>query len=130
MRVVTVDSPRRENAFSKAVLTGPADVVHDLVLAILADGVADSSGDGVERLVPGGLFPFTFASFAGAVEWLKDAIGIGDLVQRCGTFRAVASTRAGVFRIAFKLLHLAGDLVDVGQQPTRRLTVEARRRHE
>ena len=130
MRVVTIDSPRREDAFCESIFAGAADVIHDLVFPILADGFADATGEGVECFIPGGAFPFTFAAFAGAFERVKDAIGIGDLVQSGGTLGAVASARTGVFRITFKLLDLAGDFVDIGQQPARRLAVEARCGHE
>src|SRR5438045_98633 len=114
---MTIDSPGRQDALSETVFAGPADVVHDLLFTILDDCLAYSISDRVERFVPRGAFPPTFASFAGAFERVQDAIGIGNLVESCGAFRAVASSRAGVFGIPFKLLHLARDLVDIGQQP-------------
>ena len=35
-----------------------------------------------------------------------------------------------MFGVTFKLLHFAGDFIDVGEEPARRLAVEARRRHQ
>ena len=120
-----VDSPRRENAFGEAVFAGTSDVIHDLVPTIFDDGVANARGDRVECFVPGGAFPFSFATFSGAFEWIKNAIGIGYLVECRWTFGAVAPARAGMFRIAFKLLNFARDFVDIREQSTRRFAVEA-----
>src|SRR2546425_1022434 len=46
------------------------------------------------------------------------------LVERRRTFGAVASTRARMFGIAFKLLHLAGNFVDVREQTAGRFAIE------
>ena len=64
-----------------------------------------------------------------ALERVQDALGILHLVQRRRPFGAGAATAAGMHRVAFELLDLAGRLVDVGQQPAGRLAVEADRRH-
>src|ERR1043165_3226173 len=127
---MAVDAPRCEDAFSETVLTGTTDVIHDLVTAIFDDGVANACGDRVEGFVPGGALPISFAAFAVAFEWIQDAVGIGYLVESCRAFGAVASARTGMFGIPLKLLHLAGDLIDVSEQPARRLAVEAGRRHK
>jgi hypothetical protein len=94
---VTVNSPGGENAFSETIFTGTADVIHDLVAAILRRSLCECARRCVERFVPGGAFPFSFAAFAGAFEWIKNAIRIGYLVECCRTFGAVAATRAGMF---------------------------------
>ena len=70
-------------------------------------------------------FPFSCAAFSGAFEWIKNAIGIGYLIECGRTFGAVAPARAGMFGIAFKLLNFASDLVDVSEQAARGLAVEA-----
>ena len=119
MRVVTVDSPGRENAFSETIFAGAAHVIHDLMTSIFENGVTNACGDGVECFVPGGPFPFSFAALAGAFEWVKNAIGISYLIECRGTFGAVASTRTWVFGITFKLLNLAGDFVDIREQSAR-----------
>jgi hypothetical protein len=46
-------------AFRETVFAGPADVIHDLLSAILDDGFADAVGDRVECLVPGRAFPLS-----------------------------------------------------------------------
>src|SRR6185369_4927509 len=127
MRVVSVNSPGRENTFRETVFTGPADVIHDFVTAVFDDCFANASRDGIERFVPSGLFPFPFTAFTGAFERKKNAVGIGYLVQRCRTLRTVAAARTWMFRIAFKLLYFACDLVDVSQQAARGLAIEAGR---
>src|SRR6185369_12050220 len=113
------DSPRRENAFGGTILAGPADVIHDFVSPVFDDCVPNASGDGIERLVPRGLFPFSFTAFTGTFQRKKYAVGIGYLVQRCRTFCTVAAARTWMFRIPLELLHLASDLVDVSQQAAR-----------
>src|SRR5690349_18405767 len=104
---MTVNAPRRENAFSETVFAGTTDVIHDFVTTVFDDCVANAFSENVECFVPGGAFPFTFAAFARAFEWVKDAIGIGYLVERCGTFSAIPSPRSRMLGIPLELLHLA-----------------------
>ena len=115
MRVVTINTPGGEYAFSETIFTGAANVIHDLVAPVFNDRFANARGDIVKRRVPGSLFPFSCAAFTGALEWKQNAIGIVNLVERRRAFGAVSAARTRVFRIAFKLLDLAGDLVDVGK---------------
>ena len=116
---MSVDSPGSEDAFGKAVLTGPTDVIHDLVPSILNDSVANTRGDRVECFVPRGAFPLSLAASSRAFEWKENAIGIRYLVECRRTLGAVAPTRPRMFRIPLKLLHLARDLVDVREQAAR-----------
>src|ERR1044072_5063197 len=97
---------------------------------VLDDRIANAPRECVECFVPRRAFPFSFATFACAFEWEKNAIGIGYLIECCGTLRAVAATRARVFRIAFKLLNVTRDFVDVSEQATRRFAVETRGRDD
>ena len=122
---MAINSPGGEDAFGETIFTGTPDVIHDLVAAVLDDRFTNARGDVVKRRVPTDAFPFAFAAFAGALEWIKNAIGIVNLVECRRTFGAVAPARPRMLRIAFKLLHLAGDLVDVGKQPAGRFAVEA-----
>ena len=115
MRVVTINTPRSEYPFGKAILAGSADVVHDLVATFFNDCFSDSCRDRIERFIPGGAFPLSFAAFARPFQWIKDAIWISYLVKCCRTFGAVATARTGVFRIALEL----------GKQTARRFAVEA-----
>src|SRR6185369_5774156 len=50
MRVVTVDAPRGENTFGEPVFAGPANVIHDLLTAVLDDRVANALRERIERL--------------------------------------------------------------------------------
>ena len=52
MRVVTVHAPGGENALGEAILAGTADMVHDLVVALLIDRLADASRDIVQSFHP------------------------------------------------------------------------------
>jgi hypothetical protein len=104
------------NALSETVFARTTDVIHDLVSTVFDDRVANARGECVERFVPGGAFPFAFAAPACPFEWIQNAIGIGYLVERRGTFGAVAAARARMFGIAFELLHFARDFVDVSEQ--------------
>src|SRR6185369_5985682 len=97
---------------------------------VLDDRIANALCECVECFVPGRAFPFSFAAFACTFEWIKNAIWIGYLVQRCRAFRAVASTRARVFGVAFKLLNVARDFIDISEQATCRFAVEARGRDD
>src|SRR5689334_13387149 len=116
VRVVTIDTPRREDALSKTVFTRPADVIHDLLSTVFDDRFANARGERVECFVPGRAFPLSFAAFASAFEWIKNAIRICYLVECGRTFGTVATARAWMFRIAFELLHFPRDFVDVSKQ--------------
>jgi hypothetical protein len=119
-----------QDPFDIAVVAGPADVVQDLVLAALAEGPADAAADVVEGVVPGDPLPLAGPAGAAAAQWVQDALGVVDLVQRRGTLGAVPSPAGGMMRIALQLVDLAGLFVDPGDQTAVGLTVEARRRDE
>src|SRR6185503_6807240 len=121
---MTVDPPRGENTLGEAIFTGPSNVIHDFVTAIFHDCVANTRGERVESFIPRGAFPFSFTAFSRAFEWVKNAIRIRYLVECGRTFGAVASTRAGVFRIPLEFLNLAGDFVDVSKQSASRFAIE------
>ena len=113
---MTVDTPRREDAFSEAVFTRATDVIHDFIAAIFHDGFSNPCCDVFKRFVPTDTFPFSFTTFPGALQRIKNAIGIGDLVECRGTLGAVAPARSRMFGIAFKLLYFACYFVDIGKQ--------------
>src|SRR5438874_222779 len=103
MRVVTVNTPGGEYAFSETVFARPPNVVHDLIASIFNDRFPNARCNIVKRCVPGGLFPFTLAAFAGTLQRIKNAIGIMDLIKSCRTLGAVAPPRSGMLGIAFEL---------------------------
>ena len=116
MRIVTVNAPRRENAFGESIFAGTPDVIHDFVATIFDDRFANAGSDIVEDSIPIDAFPFTFAAFARALQGIKNTIGIGDLIQGRRTFGAVASATPRILWIAFKLLNLVRVFVDVSEQ--------------
>ena len=91
VRVVPVDAPGREHALGEAVLARTADVVHDLVVPVFLQRLADAGGDVVERVVPRDTLPLPFSTPAGPLQRMEDAVGIGDLVERGRTLGAVAA---------------------------------------
>src|SRR6266478_3912513 len=125
MRVVPVNTPSGEDALGKTVFTGPADVIHDLVTTLLNDCFANATGNVIQRVIPTYSFPLAFTAFARALKRIKNAIRIGDLIQSRRSLGAIATARAWMLWITFKLLHLAGGFVDVGQQTASRFAVEA-----
>src|SRR5207247_4622542 len=129
VRFVPVNAPRRENSFRESIFAGTPDVIHDLVATIFDDGFANARGDIVEDSIPTDAFPFTFTAFARALQRIKNAIGIGDLIQRRRTFGAITSAAPRILRIAFELLNLVGLFIDIGQQPARGLAAETSGRH-
>src|SRR2546426_5347055 len=130
MRVVPVDAPRRENPFGESVFARASDVIHNFVATIFHDRFADSRSDCIKHFIPAYTFPLAFAPLACPLERIKDAIGIGNLVQRRRAFGAVAPSAPRILRIAFELLNLVRVFVDVSEQPARRLTVKARGRYK
>src|SRR6476469_2131115 len=125
MGVVTVYAPGGEDALSKTVFTGSADVIHDFVAAIFDYSLTNAVGNIIQNPVPRDSFPFSLPAFAGALEWVKNAVGILNLVKGGRAFGAVAAARSGMLGIAFKLLNVAGNFVDVGQQTASGLAIEA-----
>ena len=125
MRVVAVHAPRGQDSFGEAVLSRPADVVHDLVAPSIGDRASHADRDVVEGFVPGDPHPLTRAAPADPLERIENAIGVGDLVERGRTLGAVPAPRARMFGVAFELPDLQGVLVHVRQQPARRFAVEA-----
>src|SRR5688572_3211063 len=113
MRVVTVDAPGGEYAFSKTILTRTSDVIHDLLTAIFNNCFSDSTCQLVQHFIPAHPLPFSFASFARAFERIENTIGIGDLIQRGWTLGAISATRARMLGVAFELLYFARGFVDV-----------------
>ena len=130
VRVVAVHVPGGQDALGVAVLPGPAHVVHHLVVALLGDRLADARRDVVEGLVPGHALPAVLAALAGALQGEEDAVGVFHLVEGRRPLGAASPARARVLGVALELLHLERLAIDVGEQPARRLAVEAGGRDE
>jgi len=129
--VVAVDSPGVEDALQvDQLVAGPAEVIHHFLRPPLDQRLPDPARDVVERLVPRDALPLAAATLARAPHRITDALGIVDLVERGRALRTVAAAAAGMDGIALELLDSARGLVDVGEQPARRLAVEADGRNQ
>src|SRR5205814_2248833 len=130
VRVVTVNSPRRENSFRESIFARPPNVIHDLIAAIFDNRFPNSRCNIIEHFIPTNPLPFSFPAFPASLQRIKNPIRISNLIQRRRPFRTIPPARSRIFRIAFKFLNLVRVFVDVSEQPARRLAVEARRWHE
>ncbi len=127
MAVVPIHAPRAQHALHVAIVSRSPDVVHHLVAAVLTNGGAYFGGESVQRLVPRRALPLALAALARALQGIQYALWIVDLVDGGRAFGAVAPATARMVRVALKLLDSPALLVDIGQQPTGRLAVEADR---
>ena len=128
--VVPVHPPGGEGVEHEAVLAGPSDVVDDLVAALFLDGLADSPGDVVERIIPAHALPFALAALSGALHRVEDAIRVVDLVHRHPALGAVTPARGGVEGVTLDFSDFQIVLVHIGQQPAARLAVKTKGGHQ
>ena len=126
MAVVGVDAPGVHDALVvEELVAGPPHVVHDLVAPSLHQGLADPSGQVVQRFVPAHPLPPAAAPGPHALHGVEYALGVIHLVDRGRALGAVPAAAPGVLRVALELADLQGLLVHVGQQTARGLAVEA-----
>ena len=130
MRVVAIYGPRGQHALGVSVLTGAPDVVHDLLVTLLLHRPTDARGDVVQGIVPRHPLPLPFPAGTRPFERIQDAIRVGDLVDGRGSLGAVAPPGTGVLGVSLELADLQRVPIDVREQPTSGLAVEARRRHQ
>ena len=115
VRVVAVDAPRSEHALGVAILAGSPDVVDNLVLAVLVEGLANARGDRIERLVPRDALPLALAAFPDPLQRVQNAVGVVDLVVRRRPLGTVAAARSRMLRVALELTNAPCVLVDVSE---------------
>src|SRR5690606_36024533 len=113
-----------------AVVARPADVVHDLVVAALAEGAADAAADVGQGLLPADPLPAALAPPPGTPQRMEDPLRVADLVERGRALGAVAAPAGGVQRVALEPGDLARVLVDPGHEAAVRLAVEAGGGHQ
>src|SRR5882724_2244653 len=130
MRVMAINPPGRQNSLSEPILTGRADVIHDLIAPIFNDGGANPSGDVIKRAIPIDTLPFSLAPLSRSLQREENPIRISNLIDRGWPFGTVSSTRSRVLGVAFELLNCTSVFVDISEQPARRLTVKASGRDE
>src|SRR5439155_1366114 len=103
--------------------------IHQSAIDAVFDNRVSSTQTRAPR-VPRDALPLAGATLARAPHRITDALGIVDLVERGRALGAVAAAAAGMDGIALELLDSARGLVDVGEQPARRLAVEADGRNQ
>ena len=130
MAVVPVDPPSLQDALHGPLVSRPPHVVHHLVVPLLDEGAPDARRDVVERFIPGNALPLLLAATSRAPHRIEDSLGVVDLVDGGGPLRAISAAAAGVERVPLETPDGVRLLVDVGEQPARRLAVEARGRDE
>src|SRR5436309_1348259 len=104
MAVVPIHPPRSQNAFHVAIVTGPPNMIHDLVAPSLDNRRPDLRGEGVKYLIPRRAFPLALSALARALQRIENALWIVDLVNRRWSFGAVTPATARVIRVALHLL--------------------------
>ena len=124
--VVGIDAPGVHDALViEELMSGAPHVVHDLVAAVLLEGLPDPSGQIVQHFVPGHAFPLAAAALSRPFHGVEDAFRVIHLVDGGRALGAVPAAAARMFRIALELAYLLRFLVHVGQQAAARLAVEA-----
>ena len=122
---MAIDAPRLQHPVGVAFVPGAADVVDHAVARAGIERVADFCRDFVQRLFPRDALPLARTALALALQRVKDALGIVNLVDGRRPLGAVTAAAGGMRRVAFELAHPPGLLVDVSEHPAGRLAVEA-----
>jgi len=113
--VVSVNAPGGQRAQGEVIFAGATDVVHDFLVAILLDGLADTPADVLQRRLPGDLLEVSLAALSDALQGSQDAFRIVHLIDRRRPLGAGAATAARMVRVSLKFRNLAGFLVDIRQ---------------
>src|SRR6266850_3170529 len=129
--VMPVDAPGvKDPLMIEQLMARPADVIHDLVASIFFQRFAYSCRDVVENFVPAHSFPFSLSPLSHTLQGITNALGIGDLIERRWPLGAIASSAAGVLRVAFESADAQRFLVDETEEAARGLTVKTDRRND
>src|SRR4030095_8354805 len=102
MGIVAVNTPRRKYALGVPILSWSTDMIHHLVSPTLLDSRANALGDVAQRIIPRHLRPTPCSPFADTFQGVKNPVGVVDLIESRGSFRAVASARRGMLWVALK----------------------------
>src|SRR5215510_9125672 len=128
--VMSVDTPGVQDPLViKQLVARTADMIHDLIASILFQRFAYSCRNIVENFVPAHPLPFSLSPLSDSLQRITNALRIGYLVQGRRPLRAVASTAAGMFGIAFEAPDAQRFLVDETEKTARRLAVKTDRRN-
>src|SRR5262249_23217649 len=111
--VVPVDAPRLQHALDVAFMSGPADVVDDLVTPSFLQSLADACRDQLDSLLPADRLPLAFAARADAPQRMEDTIRVIDLVDGRRPLGTEPAATRGMDGIALELADRVRLLVDV-----------------
>src|ERR1017187_3368499 len=106
MAVMPIHTPRAQYPLHVAVVPRSPDVIHHLIAPSLDKRGANFGGKGVQHFVPGRAFPLALATLTDTLQGIQDALRVMHLVDRRGTFGAVAPTTARMVGVALQLLDL------------------------
>src|SRR5437016_2824256 len=122
--IMSVYAPGVKNPLMiEQLMARPADVIHDLVASIFFQRFAYTCRDVVENFIPAHSFPFSFSPLSHPLQGITNALGIGYLIERRRSLCAIASSAAGVLRVAFESADAKRFLVDETEAAARRFTV-------
>src|SRR5579859_3516972 len=95
--IVAIDAPGvQDTLVVEKLVAGPANVIHDFVLAPFLKRFTNACSQIVQDLVPGHALPFSCSALAGTAQRIKDALRIVHLVDCGRPLGAVASATARV----------------------------------
>src|SRR5262245_25066004 len=123
--VVPVDAPGVQDPLViKQLVARTSDMIHDLVAPILFKRFAYLCRDIVQNFVPTHALPLSLSPLSHPLQRITNALRIGCLVQGRRPFRAVSSTAAWMFGIAFEAPDPQRFLVDKTDKTARRFAVK------
>src|SRR5438046_1991180 len=100
MAVMTVDSPGvKDPLVVEKLMSRTADVIHDLVPAILLERFTHARGDIIERLIPADVLPLSLTPLSDTLERIANPLGIRHLIQRGRAVGPGASPGTGLLRL-------------------------------
>ena len=116
MAVMTVDSPGvKDPLVVEKLMSRTADVIHDLVPAILLERFTHARGDIIERLIPADALPLSLAPLSDTLERIANPLGICHLIQSGRAFGAVSSPATGMLRVTVESPDTIRFLIDKSQ---------------
>jgi hypothetical protein len=127
---VAVDSPSVNNAVHIFLVPRTTDVISDLVSSVFFDRFPHPAGNIIQDFVPRDACPLATTPRAVTFEGILDPLGIVYLVDRRRSLRTIFPSTTRMFGITLDLPDVARFFVDVREQATACLTVEASSRDD
>src|SRR5689334_19516919 len=114
MTIVSVDTPGSQHTLHIAIVPGASNVIHDLVPTILHDGGTNLTSQRFQHFFPGCAFPLALAALPRTLEWIKNTLGVVDLINSGWSLRTVAPTTARMIRIPLESPNSACPFINIG----------------